>query len=141
MFIKKFYKPREINFGGDTESLQPMPLWLLPNIAFPIIFLCGVLRKAVWAKRLSVFSVWNFFIATMLVASSPVARAELARDKPPLPARAKVFYDRVCVFILAVFGWFISAAAWTVVSTVSYRIRYSQAPSLYTQVHQEGVFE
>lgn len=21
MFIKKFYKPREINYGGDTESL------------------------------------------------------------------------------------------------------------------------
>jgi hypothetical protein len=66
-----------------------------------------------WAQNLLLFAVWLFAILSTVAVFSKETQAIINKKGFSVPQSVSMAYDLLFIAVLASYGWFFSAAAWT----------------------------
>ena len=90
--------------------------WIILHALMMACLCWGMFRDVEWAQNIVVFMVWLNLFVVLLVLSIKDCRAKVRKERGNIPKWAHIAYDVVFIVILAAFGWFVAAAAYTVSS-------------------------
>lgn len=92
--------------------------WVVSNAVFAALLAAGVMGVG-WAGNVVVFVTWAFAVLLMFSVFIVFLASFLPNDKRPpiitlsVPKWVDVTYDLTVILVLAGFGWFVTAAGWT----------------------------